>query len=155
MSRWQAWSSHVVTVLLAGSGIVFFVMKYLVTTDDPFAVVNHPLQPVMLDLHVLAAPALIFLFGLMFESHIQKKLQSAGRVNRRSGVVAAITFGTMSLSGYALQVTAIEVLTRAALILHLVSSGVFVLSYAAHQVVNFRLWRSRQRAGSSSLALEN
>ena len=155
MSRWQAWSSHVVTVLLAGSGIVFFVMKYLVTTDDPFAVVNHPLQPLMLDLHLLAAPALIFLFGLMFESHIQKKLQSAGRVNRRSGVVAAITFGMMSLTGYALQVSAIETLSRVALILHLVSSGVFVLSYIAHQVVNFRLWRARLRAGSRSLALEN
>jgi hypothetical protein len=155
MSRWQAWSSHVLTVLLAGSGIVFFVMKYMVTTDDPFAVVNHPLQPVMLDLHLLAAPLLIFLFGLMFESHIQKKLQSAGRVNRRTGVIAAITFGTMSLSGYALQVSAIETLSRVALILHLASSGVFVLSYAVHQLVNFRLWRARLKAGSRNLVLEN
>ena len=155
MSRWQAWSSHVLTVLLAGSGTVFFVMKYMVTTDDPFAVVNHPLQPVMLDLHLLAAPVLIFLFGLMFESHIQKKLQSAGRVNRRTGIIAAITFGTMSLSGYALQVSAIETLNRVALILHLVSSGVFVLSYAVHQLVNFRLWRARLRAGSRNLVLEN
>ena len=155
MSRWQAWSSHVLTVLLAGSGIVFFVMKYMVTTDDPFAVVNHPLQPLMLDLHLLAAPVLIFLFGLMFESHIQKKLQSAGRVNRRTGIIAAITFGTMSISGYALQVSAIETLSRVALILHLVSSGVFGLSYAMHQLVNFRLWRARLRAGSRNLVLEN
>ena len=155
MSRWHAWSSHVVTVLLAGSGIVFFTMKYMVTTDDPFAVVNHPLQPLMLDLHLVAAPAIIFLFGLMFESHIQKKLQSSARMNRKSGIIAAITFAAMTVSGYALQVSAMETLSRAALILHLISSGVFVLSYAAHQVVNFRLWRARVRAGSRSLVLEN
>jgi hypothetical protein len=154
MSRWQAWSSHTLTILLAGSGIAYFVMKYLTTTDDPFAVVNHPLQPVMLDLHVFAAPLLVFLFGLMFESHIQKKLQSSGRSNRRSGILAAVTFGTMTLSGYALQITAIETLSRAALVLHLVSSGVFALSYGVHQVVNFRIWRARLRSESRKLALE-
>ena len=155
MSRWQAWSSHILTVLLAGTGITYFVMKYLAATDDPFAVVNHPLQPVMLDLHLLAAPALVFLFGLMFESHIQKKLRSGGRVNRRSGIAAAVTFGTMTLSGYALQVSAIETLNRAALVMHLASSGVFVLSYVVHQVVNFRLWRARLRSERRNLALEN
>ena len=154
MSRWHAWSSHVFTILLSGSGIAYFVMKYLVPTTDPFAVVNHPLQPVMLDLHVLVAPALVFLFGLMFESHIQKKLRSSSRKNRRSGILAAVTFGLMSLSGYALQITAVETISRAALVLHLVSSSVFALSYVVHQVVNFRLWRARHRWESQDLALE-
>lgn len=155
MSRWQAWSSHIITVLLGGSGIAYFVMKYLTTTDDPFAVVNHPLQPLMLDLHLIAAPPIIFLFGLMFESHIQKKLQSAGKTNRRSGIAAAVTFGAMTLSGYALQVFAAETLIMVAWVIHLASSSIFVLSYAIHQAVNFRLWRARLRSESRNLALES
>jgi hypothetical protein len=154
MNRWQSLSSHVTTLLVGLSGLFYLWMKYFMVTDDPFAVVNHPLQPVVLDLHLLAAPLLVFCFGLMFESHIQRKLRAGTPANRKSGVTAAITFGIMTLSGYALQVTAIEAFSRAALVLHLFSSGVFLLSYLIHQAVNFRLWRSRSRQTSEKLAYE-
>jgi hypothetical protein len=129
-------------------------MKYFMTTDDPFAIVNHPLQPVMIDIHVFAAPVLVFLFGLMFESHIQRKLRTGRHANRKSGIMAAVTFGAMTFSGYTLQITAIETVLRAALVVHLLSSGAFLLSYAVHQVINFRLWRARVRKQSEQLAYE-
>ena len=72
MSRWQAWSSHIVTMIVGASGLIYLWIKYFMRTDDPFSVVNHPLQPFLLDAHVLSAPLLVFLFGLMFESHIRK-----------------------------------------------------------------------------------
>jgi hypothetical protein len=154
MNRWQSWSLQITTVLVGLSGVLYLCMKYFMTTDDPFALVNHPMQGVMLDLHLFTAPLLIFCFGLMFEAHVQRKLRTGTPVNRKSGVVAAVTFGVMTLSGYALQVTASEAVGRAALVLHLLSSGVFLLSYLIHQAVNFRLWRARVRQASEKLAYE-
>lgn len=143
MNRWQSWSLHSATLVVGLSGIFYLWMKYFMASDDPFALVNHPLQPLMLDLHLFTAPLLIFCFGLMFESHIQRKLRAGTPVNRKSGLIAAGTFGVMTLSGYVLQVTAIEGLSRTALGLHLLSSGAFLFSYLIHQAVNFRLWRAR------------
>ena len=153
MSRWQSWLSHIATVAVGISGIVYLVMKYFMKNDDPFALVNHPLQPLMLDLHLLAGPALVFLCGLMFESHIQRRLLSGSLPNRKSGIIAAVTFAVMTVSGYALQVTAIESLSRTAMVLHLVSSGVFLLSYVVHQIVNFLLWR-RVRQNSAQFVFD-
>ena len=50
MSRWESWSFHILTALVSVTGIVFFAMKYMMTTADPFALINHPLQPAMLDI---------------------------------------------------------------------------------------------------------
>jgi hypothetical protein len=49
---------------------------------------------------------------------------------------------------------AIEPFSRVALVLHLSSSGVFLLSYIIHQAVNFRLWRARSRQAAEKLAYE-
>ena len=145
MSRWQAWSSHIVTMIVGASGLIYLWIKYFMRTDDPFSVVNHPLQPFMLDAHILSAPLLVFLFGLMFESHIQKKLKTGKSPNRRTGLAAVLTFGLMTVSGYALQAATSDAVGRAAFILHLVSSGLFLFSYVVHQTMTFRLWRARVR----------
>ncbi|MBI4472529.1 MAG: hypothetical protein HY646_07660, partial [Acidobacteria bacterium] len=89
---------------------------------------------------VLTAPVLVFLFGLIFESHIQRKLGSGTSTNRRSGLIAVSTFAVMTVSGYALQVSSSEQLSRAAFVLHIASSALFLVSYIAHQVVTVRLW---------------
>ena len=44
-------------------------MKYLVATEDPFAVVNHPWEPTMLAIHVVAGPVAIAVFSLACRSH--------------------------------------------------------------------------------------
>ena len=145
MSRWQAWFSHVVTIAVGASGIVYFWMKYFMTTGDPFSLVNHPLQPHALSLHLLAAPLLVFAFGLIFESHIANRLRLGTPLNRRSGVISVFTFALMTGSGYALQISSAATLSRAALALHLASSGLFVVAYLMHQVVTVKLWRARTR----------
>src|SRR5262249_18836666 len=48
------------SILVGLSGVAYAWMKYLMTTDDPYAVVNQPMQPWVLDLHLLAAPLLVF-----------------------------------------------------------------------------------------------
>jgi hypothetical protein len=154
MSRWQAWFSHMVTVAVGASGIVYLWMKYFMTTDDPFSLVNHPLQPYALSLHLLTAPLLVFAFGLIFESHIANRLRLGTPLNRRSGLISVFTFALMTGSGYGLQISSAASLSRTVLMLHLGSSGVFLVSYLMHQFVTFKLWRARTRLENPKVVVE-
>jgi hypothetical protein len=147
MNRWETWLSHLSTAVVTASGVIYLWMKYFMMTGDPFAIVNHPWQPAMLSLHVLAAPVLTFVVGLIVSSHVRKKLSGGGRSNRRSGLMAVITFPTMVVSGYALQAFTHPTLMKVALALHLVSSAIFALGYVVHQIVSVMLTK---RARSSS-----
>ena len=57
VNRLPAWISHAATLLVGGTGLVYAWMRYLVHPADPFAVVNHPLQPLAQHLHILARAA--------------------------------------------------------------------------------------------------
>jgi uncharacterized membrane protein YidH (DUF202 family) len=142
MKTWETWLSHISTIVVTVSGLAYLSMKYLMETDDPFAVVNHPWQSAMLSLHVLAAPVLVFVIGLIANSHIQKKLRSGVPTNRLTGISSMISLPLMIVSGYALQVVTATLLMQVMLGLHLVSSSVFAVTYVIHQIVT---WRSSAR----------
>ncbi len=145
MSRWESWSLHILTALVSVTGIVFFAMKYMMATADPFALINHPLQPAMLDIHILAAPFLILVLGIMYSSHISDKLDTGNKVNRRSGIAMLLSLLPMILSGYLLQVSTSAFLSKLILVLHLVSGLAFAGTYAFHQWKSIRLWRAQSR----------
>ena len=67
------------SLLTAFSGAVYGVMKYLVTSSDPYAVVNHPWQPFFLKFHILASPFLVFALGLIFRGHVLDRWRSGGK----------------------------------------------------------------------------
>jgi hypothetical protein len=138
MKRWEAWAFNVVNAALVLSGGAYFIMKYLLQTEDPFAVSNHPWQPSMLAAHVLAAPLGLVLFGIVLRSHVLAKLAAHGRRGRLTGWVSLVGFVSMALSGYLLQVLASPTALRVAVVAHLAASAVFVLGYGAHLV---RAWR--------------
>ena len=141
MKTWERWSFGVLSLVVAVTGFAYLWMKYALETGDPFAVVNHPWQPTMLHLHVLAAPALILLFGLILNSHILKKLGAYKKANRRSGLLSLGTFGGMTASGYLLQVASSETWLAALVILHVATGVVFSVTYVAHLLISVRLAR--------------
>lgn len=138
MTRWQKYGFTVLAATSAVSGFVYFWMKYMLEADDPFAVVNHPLQPSMLHTHVLAGPALLFLFGIVFNSHVSRRL-GCTVANRRSGILSAATMAVMTISGYLLQVVTDGAWQRASLIAHLASGVVFTIAYVTHLAIGVRL----------------
>lgn len=138
VTRWQRWSLHVSSLVLAVTGVSYFVMKDMMTSDDPFALVSHPLQPLMLHLHVLAAPVSVLTFGVVYESHIAPKIRSGYRFNRRTGLVSLVLFVLMTASGYLLQVVSQPALINAVRIGHLLSGAMFSTSYLAHLVIGLR-----------------
>jgi hypothetical protein len=139
-------------VLAGGSGLVFAWMKHLMRSSDPFSVVNHPWQPLILSLHVLAAPVLLFALGLITRDHILGRAKDPrARRGRWSGILAAGVLLPMVGSGYTLQV----LVDRGARDLmgwgHLGAGALFLGLYAAH----FVLARGgRQRQGSNRASAE-
>ena len=143
MKRWERWTFNVLSLTVAATGFTYLWMKYAVQNGDPFAVVNHPWQTSMLGLHVVASPAFILIFGIVFNSHIMKKLSATRLPNRRSGFVSLGTFAAMVVSGYLLQVSSSEGWLQALVVVHVTSGTVFSIVYAAHLVISARLARIR------------
>ena len=141
MKRWERWSFNSATAVVAVTGFMYFWMKYFVDSPDPFAVVNHPWQAAMLNLHVLASPVLILLFGLILNSHIVKKLGASRVPNRKSGLVSLALFVVMLASGYLLQIVTGRQTLQTLVALHVGSGAIFTVSYAVHLVLSWRLVR--------------
>ena len=143
MKRWERWTFGLLVLGVTLTGGAYFWMKYLVANDDPFAVVNHPWQSMMLALHVTLSPALILIFGCVLNSHILRKIGAKRGPNRRSGFVSLGTFFLMTATGYLLQVVTGEQLLRFLVALHVTSGALFSVAYAAHLLFSVQIARAQ------------
>ena len=143
MKRWERWTFNALSLAVVVTGFAYLWMKYALENSDPFAVVNHPWQTSMLGLHVVTSPALILILGIIFNSHIMKKLGAPRLPNRRSGFVSLGTFAAMVVSGYLLQVLSSEAWLNALVVIHVASGAIFSIVYAIHLVISARLARIR------------
>lgn len=141
MKRWERWTFGWLSFVVAATGGAYFWMKYLLTTDDPFAVVNHPWQSAMLSAHVVASPALLLVFGIILNSHILRKIGAKAAPARKSGLTSLVTFSLMAASGYLLQVTTSDMLLKLLVAVHVTSGVLFSAVYVIHLVISVRLLR--------------
>lgn len=141
MKRWERWTFNGLSLAVAVTGFVYVWMKYFVAPVDPFAVVNHPWQATVLNLHVMTSPVFIFVFGIVLNSHVMKKLRATRLPNRRSGYMSLGTFAAMVLSGYLLQISSNDAWLQALVVVHVASGTIFTLAYGVHLVISARLAR--------------
>lgn len=132
MTRAQTWLLHLSNLGVGATGVVYFVMKHLLTSDDPFSVVNHPAQPAVQHLHVLVAPLLVFAAGLAWAAHAAPNLDRGAAPGRRTGLLLMTTFAPMAASGYLLQIAVEPEWQRAWLVVHVVTSLAWALGSALH-----------------------
>lgn len=151
MTRWQKYVFSTLAAVITITGVAYFWMKYMMTTDDPFAVINHPWQPAMLKLHVLAAPAFLVAFGVIFNAHVTGRIGKP-LPNRRSGLLSLVMVAIMTASGYLLQVFTGDRASQICLIAHLASGGLFAIAYVTHLAISVRLLAEQRRAARSSAA---
>ena len=149
MKPWERWTFGLLALLVSVSGVAYFWMKYLLVSDDPFAVVNHPWQSTMLAAHVVASPWLLLIFGVILNSHILRKLRATGLPNRKTGLLSLATFFAMVASGYLLQVVTSEWLLPAVVAIHVATGTLFSVVYVSHLVISVRL--ARVQASSTGL----
>ncbi len=139
MTRWERWGFNAFHSVVAVTGVAYFYMKYVMASDDPFAIINHPWQPAMLSIHLIAAPFFIAFFGMLFRSHSIRKILSPNRANRRTGWMSLISFSAMALSGYLIQVAAAPALITLLIWTHIATSTLFVVGYGIHIVIGYRV----------------
>jgi hypothetical protein len=132
---------HVATAAAAGTGLVYAWMRFLCEPADEFSLVNHPLEPLLADLHRLTGPLLVFGLGLLWATHVVPKVRSGARAGRRSGLALAVSALPMFASGYGLQATLDETLRAVWSYVHLVLGLVWTAAFVAH-VVGRRRTRS-------------
>ena len=123
---------HVSNALVGGTGIVYAWMRYFARAADEFAVVNHPLQPTFQQLHILAAPLLVFASGLIFQRHILARVRSGFRPRRPTGLLLASLLVPMIASGYLLQTSSTEPWRTVWIAVHLATSVLWIAGYAIH-----------------------
>ncbi|MGA0059184.1 MAG: hypothetical protein ACO4CT_16070 [Planctomycetota bacterium] len=140
MKRSHARYTHAATLAAAGTGLVYAWMRYLCEPADEFALVNHPLEPLLADLHRLTGPLLVFGLGLLWATHVVPKVRSGTRAGRKTGLVLAVSALPMVLSGYGLQAAVDEAFRVVWGYVHTGLGLVWVVSFVAHIV-------GRRRAG--------
>ena len=123
---------HAATLLVAGSGLVYAWMLYLLEPADEFALWNHPSQGLLQRVHIVAAPLLVVAGGAAWLVLVWPRLTSRSRARRRTGLVLAWSFAPMTLSGYLLQTATGEGERSAWLAAHLASSLIFSVGYVVH-----------------------
>lgn len=120
------------TVLTAVTGLAYAWMRHVMTNDDPFSAFNHPLQPWALDVHVLAAPPLVFALGWFWGNHVLPKLRGNGTGGRRTGLLLLGLIVVMTVSGYLLQTATAGGWRTGAAWVHGVSGTLFAVMLTAH-----------------------
>lgn len=132
MQRAQIVTLQISIVLLTATGALFAWMKYFMKSDDPFAVVNHPMQPWLLAAHVVLAPLGVFAIGWIFGPHILAGVNNRFAPKRKSGIWTLLFIAPMVLSGYLLQVSTGDAMRKAMAAAHWISSAFFVAAYVVH-----------------------
>lgn len=135
MKPFERWSVWVTSFLTVATGTGYFVTKYLLSSPDPYAIVNHPLQPIFLKLHVVTSPLLLFALGLIAVRHVWRHFRSGVRWSRKSGMVTALSIVPMVLTGYLIQVLTSAGWIRAMAISHVVFGFLFAVGFGAHSWV--------------------
>ena len=152
MTWWERRGFNTFCVVVAATGFAYFYMKYVLVTDDPFAIINHPWQPAMLSIHLVAAALFVAFFGMLFRSHSFGKIRSALPANRRTGWTSLLGFAAMALSGYFIQVASSPVLITAWIWIHVAASTLFVVAYGVHLFNGWRIGKRPTRQAAATPA---
>ncbi len=147
LERWLLWGS---TVLAGLTGLAYAWMKYLMASDDPYAVVHHPLQPWVLKAHILVAPLLVFAVGTVFLRHVVGQWRSHEPDARRSGRLVFVLFVAMVSSGYLIQAAASGPWARWLGWAHLGAGAAYLVVMAAHQAVAALLAQRDERTATEA-----
>ncbi len=159
MSRLSARLLHIASFLVIGSGAIWAYLRYVhdlgPEPEDPVLAMEwsgiHPWEPSLRDLHLLAAPLLVFAVGLIWSGHVAPRLFRPW-ARRATGLGLALLFGPMVITGILLQVAESEASRTLWAWAHGISSLVWAAAYLAHQL---RPKRRRVALGQDPVSRES
>ncbi|UCF20373.1 MAG: hypothetical protein JSU87_02915 [Gemmatimonadota bacterium] len=133
MNRWEKWCVWATSLAATISGGGLMWTKYFAESQDPWAVVNHPLQIWFLKLHILSSPLLVFALGLITTRHVWLNYRNRARGGRLTGLASVLLAAPMILTGYLVQLITNQGWLRAVAIAHIALGFAFALGLALHQ----------------------
>lgn len=142
MTNFEKYLFLAANLLVGGTGLIYGWFRYFVTSDDPYAVVNHPAQPLWQHLHIWTAPLLVFAFGHFFHQHALLYWKTGTRPGRRSGLLMLGLAVPMIASGYFLQTAVDESWRQAWIIIHVTTSLLWLAGVMAHLFTHYSIRRA-------------
>lgn len=141
MKRVDRWTVHASTLAIGATGLVWAWMAYAwdpgLEPLDPELLLDwadrHPAEPLVRTLHLVAAPLSVFAVGLVWSSHVAPRLRRKWP-RRATGLVLALLFAPMALSGVLLQTAASPEARELWVWVHGVSAAVWLGAYLGHQL---------------------
>lgn len=149
MTRFEAWSLHVANLLVGGSGLLYAIVLYALEPADEFALVNHPVQPHLLHLHLWTAPLLVLAIGAVWRSHGWACNRYGVGSRRSSGRTLLASALPMILSGCFLQTAVEPGWQQAWRSVHLAASALWLAGALVHVAT------ARRRTKASPAARES
>lgn len=139
MTKGTATGIHLTMSALTATGLVLFWMVFLAAPPDiedgEFFAVEQTGQALATEIHILTGPALIFLVGLVWGSHVWNRIRNGFTARRRTGIALTVLFPLLALSGYLLQLASDEGLRALLGWGHAVFGVLFAGIYVAHLCV--------------------
>lgn len=135
MTRSEKYLVWIASAGVTLTGVVYAWMKYVMRPADPFAVVNSPLQPLVLKLHIVSAPILVFAIGMIFTRHAWRNYRERVQSGRRSGLSALVVVLPMIATGYLVEVLADASWVRVLGYVHFALGSAFAVATLVHAVV--------------------
>lgn len=134
-------------LLVGGTGVALLVLRFSPVSEDAFLAVP-PSFPFWQHAHVLLAPLLVFLLGLLWARHASPSLR-VRRPRKLSGIALLLLALVMVASGYGLQVSVDETLRQAFRLLH-TAAGVAWLATGALHLLGRRATNGGQSANGQN-----
>lgn len=135
MTRFEKGLLQASAILVAVTGFLYLGMKYGLQPAQPWDAVNHPLQPLILKVHILSAPFLVFAIGLIATRHIWRHYRENVAKGRRSGITTVLFTGPMVVTGYLIQAVTHVGWLQAIAMGHIAFSIVFTGGLLVHEIV--------------------
>ena len=141
MSSLQRWLLLGGTLLTGITGVVYWWMDAYLEPMNEWSVINHPLQPWVLKIHIIVAPLLIFSVGLIAVEHVWRHFRSRRLFGRRSGLMTMWVVVPMIMTGYLIQTATNQGWLAALAWVHIGTGVVYMGGVGIH------FWVLRNRRG--------
>lgn len=138
MSALTRWVSYLSSLGVGLSGFVLIWMVYVLLPEDPYAIVNHPTQPLWKNLHIWLAPILTLNIGYLWSQHAWRYWRGTVKKGRISGIILLTTSLPMILSAYFLQTAISEIMRTFWSLFHIMFSLAWILSLLIHISIHIR-----------------
>lgn len=139
MTRFEKWSVLTGSAATGVTGAAYLWVKYAMEPTEPWAVINHPIQPWLLKAHILVAPLLVFAVGMIAVRHIWRHYRTGMKWGRRSGILSGVSLVPMIVTGYLIQGITHERWLAVTAWTHIVTSVLFLIGVTIHAVILARI----------------